>query len=95
MSLYPRSAVTVLGHQQRHSPRARNATLPAAQCATPKVVILTCCVASEAPSVSSHLPAGTKLLLHQEKTNPVDPNAVEVLSLHGAEALKQHCLFLG
>ena len=32
----------------------------------------------------ARLPAGTSLLLHQEKSNPVDPNAVEVLSLHGA-----------
>ena len=40
----------------------------------------------------SHLPAGTPLLLHQEKTNPVDPNAVEVLSLHGESAsARYHC----
>ena len=35
--------------------------------------------------------AGTPLLLHQEKTNPVDPNAVEVLSLHWCVSFYADC----
>ena len=39
--------------------------------------------------------AGQPLLLHQEKTNPVDPNAVEVISLHGAAAFSLRCSLFG